>query len=210
MAEELSNLVVEMEQEKVLEAVKKRTLAGEDPIVILDELRTGMTVVGDLFERGDYFLAELILAAEVFKAATAVLEPSLAKARPSRPLGKVLLATPKGDIHDLGKNILAVLLRAQGFEVYDLGVDVYPQVVVEKVKETMPDFVGFSVLITSAFDAMKETAAMLVEADIRKAIRLMVGGGVTTPLVRDYIGADFQTTDAIEGVRYCTEAMRGV
>lgn len=210
MAEKLSNLVVEMEQEKVLEAVKKRTLAGEDPIVILDELRTGMTVVGDLFERGDYFLAELILAAEVFKAATAVLEPSLAKARPSRPLGKVLLATPKGDIHDLGKNILAVLLRAQGFEVYDLGVDVYPQVVVEKVKETMPDFVGFSVLITSAFDAMKETAAMLVEADIRKAIRLMVGGGVTTPLVRDYIGADFQTTDAIEGVRYCTEAMRGV
>jgi methanogenic corrinoid protein MtbC1 len=115
----------------------------------------------------------------------------------------------RGDIHDLGKNIVATLLRAQGFEVYDLGVDVDPAVVVKKVKETRPEFVGFSVLITTAFDSMKEAADMLVEAGLRRQLKLMIGGGVTTPMVRDYVGADFQTTDAMEGVAYCMKAMRG-
>jgi len=168
-----------------------------------------MTVVGDLFQKGDYYLAELILSGEIFKESMSVLQPYLAKARPSRPVGKVTLATLRGDIHDLGKNILGTLLRAHGFEVQDLGVDVPPVRVLESVKENTPDFVGFSALITTAFASMKETVDMLGENGFRDKLRVMVGGGVTTPTVKDYVGADFQTTDAMEGVAYCLRAVKG-
>jgi methylmalonyl-CoA mutase cobalamin-binding domain/chain len=209
MSEELSMALVELKRDKVAEAVKSRAKKGEDPVRILEECRQGMSIVGERFQKGEYFLAELLLSAEIFKEAVAILQPYLAKHRPSKPLGKVILATMKGDIHDLGKNIVATLLRAQGFEVYDLGVDVDPAVVVKKVKETRPEFVGFSALITTAFDSMKEAAEMLAEAGLRDNLKLMVGGGVTTPMVRDYVGADFQTTDAMEGVAYCMKIIRG-
>lgn len=209
MAEGLDTSLVELERDEVMAAVKSRVERGEDPIHILDECRRGMTIVGDRFQKGEYFLAELMLSAEIFKGAVAILEPYLAKAHPPQPLGKVVLATLQGDIHDLGKNILATLLKSQGFEVYDLGVDVAPNLVVDKVKEIRPDFVGFSALITTAFDSMKQAAAMLHEAGLREQFKLMIGGGVTTPAVKDYVEADFQTIDAIEGVAYCIDVMKG-
>ena len=209
MSEGLSKALVELERDEVIKALKGRVEEGEDPVGILEQCRQGMTIVGERFQKGDYFLAELMLSAEIFKEAVAILEPYLAKARPSKPLGKVLLATLKGDIHDLGKNILATLLRARGFEVYDLGVDVSPVLVVERVEEIRPEFVGFSALITTAFASMKEAADMLANVGLRDQLKLMVGGGVTTPMVREYIGADFQTTDAMEGVTYCLKLVGG-
>jgi methylmalonyl-CoA mutase cobalamin-binding domain/chain len=205
MSQELAMAIVELNRGKAMELVKSRAEKGEDPLSILAECREGMTIVGDRFQTGDYYLAELILSGEIFKAAIAFLEPYLAKVRPPKPLGKVVLATVRGDIHDLGKNILSVLLRAQGFEVHDLGVDVAPVKIVETVKEIQPDFVGFSALITTSFPAMKEVAQMLVEAGLREKVKLMVGGGVTTPALMDYVGADFQTIDATEGVLYCLQ-----
>lgn len=209
MSGELSMALVELERDRVAEEVKSRAERGESPVQILEECRRGMTIVGERFQKGDYFLAELMLSGEIFKGAMAILEPYLAKASPSKPLGKVVLATLQGDIHDLGKNIVAIMLKAQGFEVHDLGVDVAPGLVVEKVRETAPDFVGFSVLITTAFDSMKQAAAMLREAGLREQFKLMIGGGVTTTVVKDHVGADFQTTDATEGVAYCLDVMRG-
>ena len=209
MSEELSAAIVDLERDDVLSAVKSRAEAGEDPVQILDECRRGMTIVGERFQAGDYFLAELMLSAEIFKGAVSILEPYLSQARPSKPLGTVVLATLKGDIHDLGKNIFSTLLKAQGFDVHDVGVDVNPSLVVDKVREVVPDFVGFSALITSAFDSMKQATDLLQEAGIRDRFKLMVGGGVTTPTVRDYIGADFQTTDATEGVDYCLSIVGG-
>ena len=209
MSEELSTALVELKRDEAVEIVRSKIDGGEDPLRILEECRRGMTIVGDRFQKGEYFLAELILSAEIFKGAVAILEPYLASASKSEPLGKVVLATMKGDIHDLGKNILATLLKSQGFEVHDLGVDVAPSLVVDKVRETGPDFVGFSVLITTAFESMKQAAAMLREAGLRERLKLMIGGGVTTPAVRDYVGADFQTTDATEGVAYCIDVMTG-
>jgi len=185
MSEELSMALVELKRDEVVEAVKSRA------------------------EKGEYFLAELLLSAEIFKGAVAILEPYLAKAHPPKPLGKVVLATLRGDIHDLGKNIVATLLQARGFEVHDLGVDVPPSLVVEKVKEIRPEFVGFSVLITTAFASMKEAAEMLKETGLREQLKLMIGGGVTTPVVREYVGADFQTLDAMEGVAYCMKVVGG-
>ncbi len=207
MAGELSTYVVELKEDEVIQAVETKLKNGEDPLKILGECRRGMTIVGDRFQAGDYYLAELMLSAEVFKAAIAILDPYLARARTSEPLGKVVLGTLRGDIHDLGKDIVATLLQAHGFEVHDLGVDVPPSVVLEKVREIQPDFVGFSGLITNVFAGMKEAADLLREAGLRDRLKLMVGGGVTSREVKDYVGADFQTRDASEGVAYCRKIM---
>ena len=209
MSGELSMALVELERDRVAEEVKSRAERGESPVQILEECRRGMTIVGERFQEGEYFLAELMLSGEIFKGAMAILEPYLAKAGPSKPLGKVVLATLQGDIHDLGKNIVAIMLKAQGFEVHDLGVDVATGLIVEKVRETAPDFVGFSALITTSFDSMKQAAEMLHEAGLREHFKLMIGGGVTTSAVKDHVGADFQTTDATEGVAYCLDVVRG-
>lgn len=209
MSQELAMAIVELKQEEALAHVKRRAENGEDPLAIVAECQEGMAIVGDRFQKGEYFLAELILSGEIFKAAMTYLNPYLAKARPPKPLGKVVLATMRGDIHDLGKNILSVLLQAQGFEVCDLGVDVAPEKVVETVRAVRPDFVGFSALITTSFQSMKEVAETLAESGLRKDLKLMVGGGITTPMVKDYVGADFQTLDAAAGVAYCMQVTGG-
>ena len=209
MSEELAMSIVELERDKVEGAVRSKAEKGENPIQILEECRQGMIIVGERFQKGDYYLAELMLAAEIFNGATAILEPYMANVRPSESLGKMVLATPKGDIHDLGKNIFANLLKAHGFEVHDLGIDVDPSLIVAKAVEVRPDFIGLSVLITPTFASMKQTADMLEEAGLRDQCKLMIGGGVTTPMVRDYVGADFQTLDATEGVDYCIKVKKG-
>jgi methanogenic corrinoid protein MtbC1 len=200
MSEDLAMAIVE---------VKSRCKKGENPLHLLDECRRGMIIVGERYQKGEYFLSELMMSAELFKGVVEILDPYLAKTRPPKPRGKVLVATLRGDIHYLGKDLFAALCKAQGFEVYNLGVDVAPQLVVDKVKEVKPDFVGFSALITSVFAAMKEASEMLEEAGLRKHFKLMVGGGISTPMVKEYIGADFQTTDAMEGVAYCMKSMGG-
>lgn len=209
MSDELSIALVELRRDTVAKIVRGRLGSGEDPIRLLDACRAGMDAVGERFQAGDYFLAELLLAAEIFKLAAAALEPHLAKNHPSAPTGTVVLATMKGDIHDLGKNIFATLLRVQGFVVHDLGVDVPPDRLVASVTAVRPDVVGFSALLTPAFDSMKRAAELLVQAGVRDGIQLLVGGGVTTPAVKDYIGADFQSVDATAGVAHCVQVMQG-
>lgn len=183
--------------------VTARIGRGDDVFAILAACRDGMTLVGERFQRGDYYLSELLLAAEIFKQAAAALEPLLARARFPAPVGRVVLATMRGDIHDLGKNIVATLLRAHAFDVHDLGVNVEPATLVAAVEEVQPDFVGFSALLTTAFDSMKAAADLLREAGWRNRLTLLIGGGVTTPQVKEYVGADFQTVDATAGVDYC-------
>ena len=209
MSEELSMAIVELKRDEAVQAVRSRLEKGEEPLRILEECRHGMSTVGERFQKGDYFLAELLLSAEIFKEAMKILQPHLARLRPEKPLARVVLATLQGDIHNLGKDIVATLLQAHGFEVHDLGVDVPPSRVLVEVKKVKPRFVGFSALITTAFPSMKEAAQMLQEAGLRKNTKLMIGGGVTTPMTRDYVGADFQTLDAMEGVAYCLNVIGG-
>lgn len=209
MSEGLSELILTLKRDAVLEIVERRLGAGEDPLRILDDCRQSMTLVGERFQQGDFFLADLILSAEIFKEAAAVIEPRLSRAKASQTRGRVLVGTLQGDIHDLGKSILITMLRANSFEVHDLGVDVPPSAVVEKVKALKPQVVGFSALITTAFLSMKEAVALLQEAGLRDSVKVMIGGGVTTAGVRDYVGADFQTTDAMEGVAYCLKITGG-
>ena len=209
MPDSLSIAIVELKRDELLQYLSARVTAGDDPLALLDSCREGMRLVGERFQQGDYFLSELLLAAEIFKAAVALLEPYLTKSRGSGPIGRVVLATMKGDIHDLGKNIFGTLLRVQGFEVHDAGVDVPPAVLVRTVKEFQPDFVGFSALLTTGFPVMKEAVGLLDDAGLRANLKLMVGGGVTTPAVKEYVGADFQSTDAMDGVHFCIESAAG-
>jgi methylmalonyl-CoA mutase cobalamin-binding domain/chain len=209
MAGMLSEAIIELARDKVLDMVKTRVEKGDDPVSIVDECRRGMTAVGDKYQKGEYFLAELMLAAEIFKNAVSLLKPYLRKTAQPKKMGKMVLATLKGDIHDLGKDIFAVLLDTHGFEVHNLGIDVDPGVVVKKVKEVKPDFVGFSALMTTTFPVMKSVIETLGKEGLRKKVKLMIGGGVTTQAVAEFVGADFQTTDALEGVNYCKKMAGG-
>lgn len=203
MFDPLVQAIVNLKRDEVAEWVKTMAESGEDPNKILEACRRGMTTVGNRFQEGNFYLAELMLSAEIFKQAMIFLEPYLAERRRPESVGKVLLATLKGDIHDLGKNLLGFLLKAQGFEVHDMGVDVPPDLVIAKAKEISPDFVGFSALMTPVFEKMKEAAEGLRQKGLRDRCKLMIGGGVTTPETKEYVGADFQTLDVMEGVTYC-------
>jgi len=209
MPGELAEAIVTLDHETAELLVRRRAETGEPPLAILSECREGMAAVGDRFQSGDYYLSELMVSGELFKTLVAILDPYLSRLRPAESLATVVLATLEGDIHDLGKNLLATLLDAQGFAVHDLGVDVAPACVVDKVKQVEADFVGFSALMTTSFPGMQRAARMLEEAGLRDHLKLLIGGGVTTPMVKDYVGADFQTLNASDGVAYCLEHRRG-
>lgn len=200
----LAEAIVALRRDDVLEEVHQRVEQGESTLDIIGECRGGMVTVGDRFASGEFFLAELVLAGEIFKAVVAELDPQVSTSvEESRKRGTVLMATPKGDIHDLGKGIVVTMFKAYGFEVHDLGVDVDPGLIVEKVRELRPQFVGLSALLTTALGPMKQAAEALLAEGLRDDCKLMIGGGVTTAFVREYVGADFQTTDVMEGVQYC-------
>ena len=208
MTELKSNLIA-LKKAEVLEEVKFRAAKGEDPTKILIEGQEAMKIIGDKFQSGEFFLAELILSSVIFKAIAAELKPYLGECGSQKMVAKIILATLKGDIHDIGKDLFGDLLRARNFEVIDIGVDVDPSVVVEKVKEVKPEFLGFSALMTTTFKVMNETAKMLEEVGLRSGLQLMIGGGVTTSQVKEMIGADFQTLDAMEGVNWCENFVSG-
>ena len=206
MFSNLTKNLIELERDKVLTEVEEHLTQGENPMKVFDECRQGMEIIGERYKNKEYFLAELMLAGDLFREVMELIRPYLGeKIEEGDSKAKVILATIQGDIHDLGKNLFGSLLKIEGFEVYDLGVDVKPEIVIERVKEIQPDFLGFSSLITITFDPMREVIDILKETGLRDKLKIMVGGGITTELVKEYIGADFQTIDAVEGVQYCLQ-----
>jgi methylmalonyl-CoA mutase cobalamin-binding domain/chain len=172
----------------------------KDPWEILDECRAGMDMVGKLYSSGEYFLSELIMSADIFKKIVGMLEPLLMERKERAPVGSVVIGTPRGDIHDIGKNIVATLFKVSGFDVHDLGVDVPPETFVNKVAETKARVVAMSALITPTFESMKKVVDLLKEKDLRKGKFVIIGGGPTTTAVRDYVGADAWSLDPKVGV----------
>ncbi|MCP4665259.1 MAG: hypothetical protein GY849_02745 [Deltaproteobacteria bacterium] len=202
MEKSLAEALAAFERDVVLDQVKDRLEGGDDPIRILQELQEGMKTVGDRFSSGDYFLSELMMSADLFTQAMRLIEPKL-EGLSQDTIGKIVVGTPKGDIHDLGKNIFVTVAKGAGFEVHDLGVDVPVPRFLEAVEEVHPDILGFSALITTAFGPMKEVVDSLKEKELRDKIRVIVGGGVTTKKVMEYVDADAQTIDAVEGIEIC-------
>jgi len=200
MSKELVNAIADMKEEEALKLVKQMVAGGSKPMAILEATREAMDIIGKRYEKGTYFLPELMLAGEMLNEIMVIIKPELAKAPEAKHLGKVVIGTVTGDIHDIGKNIVTFLLDANGFEVRDLGVDVPPQKFVEAIREFHPQVVGLSGFLTLAFDAMKETVDAIKAAGLRDGVKIMIGGGQVTDQIQAYAGADAYGKDAVAGV----------
>jgi methanogenic corrinoid protein MtbC1 len=204
MSKTISQALAEFNEEFVMDAVKHGLKSGQDPITLVNELQQGMNLVGQRFDKGRYFLSELIMSADLFTRVMALIEPAL-EGQTVEKIGRMVIGTPKGDIHDLGKNIFCTVAKGAGFEVYDLGVDVPAERFVAAVEEHQPQILGFSALLTTTFDVMKAIVDDLIEKKMRGQLKVIVGGGVTTATVLKYVGADAQTIDALEGLKICKD-----
>lgn len=200
---DLVNVVADLRIGEISNLVSDELQAGTPPLDVLSQCRKGMEIVGERYKSGKYFLSELIVSGEIFKQAMALIEPKLPKQGDDGSAPVVVLGTVAGDIHDLGKDIVAVLLKGAGFVVHDLGVDVKPQAFVEKLMETNASILGMSGLLTPSFDTMKATVDAVTEAGLREKVKVIIGGGVVTEQVRRHCGADAFTTDGMEGVEMC-------
>jgi len=200
MSKKLVSAIADMREEEALKLVRQMTAEGAPPMAILDAAREAMGIVGERYEKGTYFLPELILAGEMLSQITEVIRPELAKMPEIKRHGKVLIGTVKGDIHDIGKNIVTFMLDVNGFDVRDIGVDVSPQKFVEAIREFKPQVVGLSGFLTLAFDAMKETIEAIKASGLREGVKIMIGGGQITDQIREYAGADAYGRDAMAGV----------
>jgi len=200
LSENLVDLIVGLNEKEAVELVRKRVESGEDPLKILDEVRTAMAQVGEKFEKKEFFLPDLIMSGEILRQITDILAPKLKAGTETKRLGKVVLGTVYGDIHDIGKDIVNFMLDANGFEVIDLGVDVPKEKFVETIKEANPEIVALSGFLTLAYDSMKDTVEEIKKAGLRDKVKIMIGGGQIDETIREYVGADAYGKDAVEAV----------
>ena len=200
---ELVDAMAKMKEHEAFDLAEKMLNAGENPLKVLSLCREAVAMVGKQFELGQYFLPELVLAGEMLKKISKMAEPFLKQegAEKTEQIGKVVMGSVKGDIHDIGKDIVIFLLDVNGFEVQDLGVDVPPEVFVAAIREAKPQVVGMSALLTTVFESFKDTVAAIEEAGLRDAVKIMIGGGTVTDEVREYSGADAYGKDAVEAVK---------
>ena len=211
MKAKLVAAVSTMKMKEAIDLVSEMLAAGEDPQVILDGCSEAMKIVGDRYEQGKYFLAELMMAGKILEKISELLKPKMAEipSANASALGKVVIGTVKDDIHDIGKDILAFMLDVNGFEVHDLGIDVPAEKFVSKVREVKPDIVALSGLLTLIFDQMKVTVNALNEAGLREKVKVMIGGCAMDDDIVRYIGADAYRPDAVSGVKLAKEWVGG-
>ena len=201
MSEQLINAIADMDEEGALALTKELLDRGATPTAILDDCRAAMEIVGKRFEAGEYFIPELILAGEMLKGISAEVKPHMTSAQADvKKLGKVIVGTVKGDIHDIGKDIVVFMLDVNGFDVIDLGIDVPVQTFVDTIAREKPQVVALSGFLTLAFDSMKETVAAIEKAGLRDQVKIMVGGGTVDEQVCRYAGADAFGADAMAAV----------
>ena len=210
MLQELSDGIVKLDRDKVYAMVQNALNDGEDPIKIIESAQKGMEIVGNKFNAGEFYLAELMLSAKIFQTLVDMINPSLSQNSSTEKIGTILLATPEGDIHDLGKNIVSTMFTANGWEVIDMGVNVPVDQIVAKTEELTPDILGLSCLLTTAFSSIKRTVEKLEAKGLREKIKLVIGGGVTNESTKTFVGADFQCTDVMDGLAFCKKAMGAI
>lgn len=208
--ERLTNAVLETNVDAAREAATKALEAKIDPLdAIQNGLAKGLREIGARFERGEMFLMELILGGEAMKAGLEVLKPEIAKQRKELTgSGTVILGTVEGDMHDIGKSVVNAMLTAEGFEVTDLGVDVPDQVFVNKTKEIKPHILGLSALMTTTRTKQKDVIEVLKRAQLRNAVKVMVGGATVTPEWASEIAADGYGEDAVDAAKKAKELVK--
>ena len=201
--EEMKNSVLEGEEEEAAELAQKALDSGMDPVAVMDNgFLKGINEAGKLYEEGEFFLPELVCAADAMKAALEVLDEELKKcADNNTKTGKVVLATVQGDVHDIGKTIVGAMMTANGYEVYDLGSDVPNEKVVSSIDEIEPDIIGLSALLTTTMEQQKNVIEMIREAGKRDEVKIMVGGAPVSRQWSEQIGADGYSDNAIAAVK---------
>lgn len=199
MSQKLIDAITEMREDDALKITQEMLDNGSSPSDVLNACKDAMDVIGKRFECGEAFIPELMLAGEMMTAITGVLKPRMAEDATDEKLGKIVLGTVQGDIHDIAKDIVGFMLDLNGFEVTDLGVDVAPEKFVEAVKKTGAKIVGLSGFLTLAFDPMKDTVAAIKAAGLNE-VKIMIGGGQIDENIRQYTGADAYGKDAMAAV----------
>ncbi len=203
---QLVEWLADMNEDDALDLAKQMLIEeGGSPLRVLELCRNAMDIVGKRFEEGEYFLPELVLAGEMLETIGAIAKPLIKHAPGEEPkkLGKVLIGTVHGDLHDIGKNIVSFMLDINGFEVKDIGIDVPVKTFIDEIRAYEPDVVGLSGFLTLAFDSMKETIAAFEKEGMREKFKVMIGGGQIDETVRAYTGADAFGINAVEAVNLC-------
>ena len=204
----LKESILSLDYKRVREAAEEAMKVGMDPLKAITEgMAPGMTIIGEKFQAGEYFLSELVVAGDVMREGMKIIDPYI-KEEGSEQKKKMLIATVEGDNHDIGKSIVATLLAAQGFNVVDLGIDVPAEKIVAAVKEHQPAIVGLSALLTVTMPKMEEVVTALRSAGLRDQVKVIIGGTSVTPQFAASIGADHSSTNAVEGVEKCLEWVR--
>ncbi|MDE4908156.1 corrinoid protein [Methanogenium marinum] len=197
--ENFINALVDLDETKCIELLKQRVAAGEDPGIVLEDVRKATDIVGERFEDGRFFVSDLMMVGEILKQIMEILRP-LFETGDMEDKGTIIIGTVGGDVHDIGKNIVTALLEAEGFTVIDLGIDVPPEAFVSAIKEHKPIVVGLSGLLTEAIESMKETIDAISAAGLRDQVKIIVGGGRTDLETMEYTGADAWSDNATSGV----------
>lgn len=206
LLDELADAFANLDEEKTISLVKE-SLEKYDPAEIFEACRKATDIIGEKFEKGEYFLSELVMAGYIFNRTMELVLPKFQK-EGTKPIGTIVLGTVEGDIHDIGKNIFKAFAEAAGFRVIDIGVDMPPEKFVEAVKTHNPDIVGLSGLLTLAIDAMRRTIEALKAAGFRDKVKVIIGGGRVDENAKQYTGADAWADSATKGVKLCKELLR--
>ena len=209
MYERLKDAVTQMKESEALAIAQELLDSNAEPVKILDVCTQAMEEVGKRFEEGVYFLPELMMAGEMLKQISEMVKPHLTGQIESEKMGRVLIGTVQGDIHDIGKDIVTFLLEVNGFEVKDIGIDVPPATFVDAIRDFNPQVVGMSGLLTLAFDSMKDTVEAISEAGLRDDVKIIIGGGQMSDKISDYAGADACAKDAMDGINRIKEWIGG-
>ena len=207
IVQEISEFLQKGRAKNVKALVEQALAEGVDAKVILNEgLLDGMSIIGGKFKRNEVFVPEVLVAARAMNAGMAILEPKLIEIG-NEPIGKAVIGTVKGDLHDIGKNLVVMMYKGAGFEVIDLGVDVEPATFIAKAEEVGADVIGMSALLTTTMQNMKETIDLLNEKGLRDKYIVMIGGAPINDSFAEEIGADFYTADAASAAEVAKEAV---
>ncbi|NIS62282.1 MAG: cobalamin-binding protein [Proteobacteria bacterium] len=202
---ELANALRDLEEKRVYALVDEKLSQGVSALDIIEECNEGMVAVGELFSEKKYFISQLIFSAEILKTVINRLDPLLEGTPKRDSIGKVVIGTVKGDIHDIGKNIVTTLLRGSGFEVVDLGVDVSTERFIEAIKESGAKVLGMSALLSTTYPEMKNVVNAIDDGGLREHVKIIIGGAPVNEQVRQFTGADYYAEDAVTGINLCKE-----
>ena len=210
MSDALIHAMAQMQETQALQEAKQLLDEGVDPMIILNACTTAMQTVGERFEKGEYYLPHLMMAGTILKQISDMIKPHLQEQeKTGTGQGRVLIGTVKGDIHDIGKNMVTFLLEANGLAVKDIGIDQHPDKFVEAARMFQPDVVGLSGLLTVAFESMKETVLAIENAGLRDHTRIIIGGAQVSDRVKEYTGADASAPHAVAGIRIIKQWIGG-